>query len=123
MRVRPVSNAFNKIDLTDDEVEKEEGIMCKDENNQRLFIEKNLDDPFYCDKKKRETATTEDIKALQQQLDDANTMLNPDCTSQQRSEAQQRNINRETTKRHGQYIRYRGSLIADKDKMTRFDQN
>ena len=52
MRVRPVSTAFDKVDLTEDEVEKEEGIMCKNENNQRLFIKKDGTDPFYCDKKK-----------------------------------------------------------------------
>lgn len=57
---------------------------------------------------------------LEEKLNDANIMTNPDCSSQQRSDAQHRNTNRETMKRQGQYIRYRGSLIAYKDKMTRF---
>ena len=52
MRVISVSsNTFNKEQMMKGDTEKDEGIICQGDNNQRLFIEKTGADPFYCDKK------------------------------------------------------------------------
>ena len=51
MRVISVSNAFSNKEMLEGDTEKAEGIICKGENNQRLFIEKTGFDPFYCDRR------------------------------------------------------------------------
>ena len=52
MRVTKVSKIFSKPMMMDGDWEEDEGIVCEGDNNQRLFIEKTGDDPFYCDKRK-----------------------------------------------------------------------
>ena len=51
MRVSSVSNAFNKTQMLEGDWEEEEGIMCGGHNNERIFIEKNRRDPFFCDRR------------------------------------------------------------------------
>ena len=52
MRVTKLSSAFSEeIINTEEDLEKDGHIMCTTENNQRIFIEVNGDDPFYCDKR------------------------------------------------------------------------
>ena len=43
MWVSEVSKRFTKNEM---EIEKPEGIVCKDEDKQRLFIKKDVSDPF-----------------------------------------------------------------------------
>jgi hypothetical protein len=47
-------------------------------------------------------------------------MTNPDSTIQEITQAKNRKIHRETTKRKGQLIRYRGERIEEEDRMTKY---
>ena len=52
MRVTKLSSAFSEeIINTKEDLEKDGHIICTTENNQRIFIEVNGDDTYYCDKR------------------------------------------------------------------------